>query len=342
MKRSDLGRGPAGEKIERFILENENGLSAHITNYGGIVMQLHVPDRDGRLGNVVLGFDVLQPYLDGHPCFGAIVGRIAGRLTRGVLSIAGRTYSLALNQPPNHLHGGWVGFDKRVWTPRIEQRPEGEALSLRYRSPAGEEGYPGTVDVTVTYFLGADNALHIDYAATTDEATPLSLTNHSYFNLRGEAGSDIGPHVLEIFADEYAPVDANYSFTGERLSVEGRPNDFRTPASIGARLKNLFGSHGDNYLLRKNAHGPALVARVTDPGSGRIMETYTTERCLQFYTGVSLDGSCLAPNGQVYGKFSGFCLECQGFPDATNHPGFDSIILHPGDTYRQKTIYRFL
>jgi aldose 1-epimerase len=365
MIRSDLGTGPAGEKIERFVLEQPGGLSAHITNFGCIVMRLEVPDRNGARENVVLGFDSIQPYLDGHPFFGSVVGRVAGRLTGGRFAIDGTEYAVAVNQPPNHLHGGKVGFDRRVWTPRVEVRPEGEVLHLSYRSPAGEEGYPGTVDATVSYSLRPDRALQIDYHAVTDQPTLLSLTNHSYFNLEGPGGGDIRSHVLEIFCDEYAPVDAHFSFTGQRASVSGRASDFRTPVRIGDRLDALFGRHGDNYLVRAaleteategvcedpihraakgqgtGFRGPALVARVREPGSGRTLEVLTTERCLQFYTGVNLDvpPSGAAPLG--FGPFRALCLECHGFPDAPHQPQFDSIILRPGHTYRQTTIYRF-
>jgi aldose 1-epimerase len=369
MTRTELGRGPNGETIERFGLEQPDGLSVQITNFGCIVMRLEAPDRNGTRANVVLGYDSLEPYLAGHPFLGSVVGRVAGRLTGGRFEIDGREFALAVNQPPNHLHGGEVGFDRRIWTPRIEARPEGEILHLSYRSPAGEEGYPGTVDATVSYSLRPDRALQIDYRAVSDAPTLLSLTNHSYFNLAGPVGRDIRSHVLEIRCDEFAPVDAHFSFTGERISVAGRPNDFRVPARIGDRLDGLFGRHGDVYLVRdrpppdaktgaergaENAPGrgsepgagagarePALVARVTEPGSGRILEVLTTEPCLQFYTGVSLavPPSAAAPRG--FSQFQGLCLECHGFPDAPHHPQFPSIVLRPGQTYRQTTIYRF-
>ena len=341
MKRVKFGYGPRGEPIYLFTMENGNGLVAHITNYGGIITQLYVPDNRGRLADVVLGFNSLQPYLDGHPYFGAIVGRIAGRLTGGSFFIGNKNYLVSLNDAPNHLHGGWVGFDKRTWAAQVIRRVEGEALRLTYRSPAGEEGYPGTVDVAVTYFLAPDNAVHIHYTATTDDTTPLSLTNHSYFNLRGESNGDIGSHVIQIFSDEYTPVDEHLSHTGKRCSVKGRPNDFRIPTLLRSRLERLFGGHGDNYMLAKIAARPSLAARVSDPQSGRVMEVFTTERCVQFYTGVNLDGSYTGKSGRIYGRFSGLCLECQGFPDAPNHPGFDSIMIRPGETYDQETVYRF-
>jgi aldose 1-epimerase len=367
--------------IERFGLEQPGGLSVQITNFGCIVMRLEAPDRTGAKANVVLGFDSVEPYLAGHPFLGSVVGRVAGRLTGGRFEIDGRQFALAVNQPPNHLHGGKIGWDRRVWTPRVGVRPDGEILHLSYRSPAGEEGYPGTVDATVSYSLRPDRALQIDYQAVTDAPTLLSLTNHSYFNLEGPGGRDIRSHVLEILCDEFAPVDAHFSFTGERASVAGRANDFRVPARIGDRLDALFGRHGDVYLVRDASHrdpglgpgkapiastvegtlegavqgsvsntkidprkGPgeaALVARVREPGSGRILEVLTTERCLQFYTGVSLavPPSAAAPRG--FSQFQALCLECHGFPDAPHHPQFDSIVLRPGQAYRQTTIYRF-
>jgi aldose 1-epimerase len=341
VKKTDFGHGPNGEPVYLFTLESGNGISAQITNYGGIITHLYVPDKGGKLADVVLGFDSLQPYLDGHPFFGAIVGRTAGRISGGSFSIGGKDYFLPINQAPNHLHGGRVGFDKRVWAAQIVRRANGEGLHLKYRSPAGEEGYPGTVDVNVTYSLTQDGALHIEYAATTDAATPLNLTNHSYFNLRGESSGDISSHLLQVFSDEYTPVDENFSYTGERRSVAGQPNDFRSPLKIGSRLRSLFAGHGDNYMLGKSAFGLVPAARVSDPESGRTMEVFTTERCLQFYTGLNLDGSSIGKSLRPYEKFSGFCLECQGFPDAPNRPAFDSITLHPGHTYRQKTAYRF-
>lgn len=337
---SPFGSGPRGEDLRLYTLANERGLEVSVTTYGGIVTALRAPDRHGRVDDVVLGFDSIEPYLSRHPYFGAIIGRIAGRLTPPHFSLEGTWHPLAANQFPHHLHGGQSGFDRRIWDARCASGPNGEELILTYLSPDGEEGYPGNVRVEVSYAVGGDNALVIRYQARTDRATPLSLTNHSYFNLGGESAGSVASHQIQILADEFTPVGPDFAHTGSRRPVTGLPNDFRRPATLGSRLEGLFGRHGDNYLLRAGTR-PRTVARVFEPVSGRVLDVSTTESCLQFYTGVSLDGTAIGKSGRPYGPFAGLCLECQGYPAAPHFLEFESITLFPSETYWQETRYRF-
>lgn len=341
MKSELFGHSPAGEPVYLFTLRNQRGMSARITNYGGIVTHLFVPDQQGRTADVVLGFDTLEPYLQGHPYFGAIVGRIAGRLSGGRFPIDGTIYAVSQNENDNHLHGGFCALDKKIWDPSPIDTPEGESLRLTCHSPDGEEGYPGNVRISVTYTLSPDNALIIDYTGSTDQATPLSLTHHGYFNLRGESSGNINGHQIQILADKYTSVNADFSHTGEICDVVAGANDFRRPATVGSRLDSLFGRHGDTYLLNPPDNQPTLAARVHELESGRTMEVLTTERCLQFYTGVNLDGSVIGKSGQPYRACAGFCIECQGHSDAPNHPHLAPIILYPCSEYQQRTVYRF-
>jgi len=337
MEEKHFGTTPQGQPVSLFTLGDAGGFQARITNYGGIVTELHVPDREGRMANVVLGFSTLEPYFDGISYFGAIIGRVAGRLTGGKFALDGQTYQLACNQGSNHLHGGRVGLDQRVWG----ATRNGDSLSLTYRSPEGEEGYPGNVDLEVIYSLTSNQALKIDFTARTDRATPLSLTNHSYFHLGGEGEHDVLDHQLEIFADTIMPVDAKGATLGRRQSVEGQPGDFRQRATLRARVEDLWSQHGDQYLLADPEGGLPCVARVMEPASGRVMEVFTTQRCLQMYTATHLDGSQVGISGRPYERYAGLCLECQGCPDAPNQPDFPSTILRPGETYRQLIEYRF-
>jgi aldose 1-epimerase len=336
-----FGKSKSGDPISLCSLASETGMVARITNYGAIVTELHVPDSDGHTADVVLGFDSIDPYLAGHPFFGAIVGRTAGRISGGRLEIDGRHYSLERNEPPNHLHGGAMGWDKRIWTMDPIEGMNGEAVRLGYLSPDGEAGYPGNVQASVVYSLNAANEFRIDYEATTDAPTPVNLTNHSYFNLSGEGSGDIRSHELQILSDTFYPVDDHLTLDGRRLSVDGQANDFRKPVRLGDRLDDLFERHGDVYEIKRRAAEPTLVARVNDPASGRRMEVLTTESCLQFYTSKHLDGTLIGKSGRPYPAFSGLCLECHQFADAVNHEDFDSMILRPGETYRQTTVYRF-
>ncbi|MEO8205487.1 MAG: aldose epimerase family protein [Chthoniobacterales bacterium] len=339
MESTPFGNLPDGRSAQLFTLRNANGLEADITNYGGIITALRVPDRNNQFADIVLGFNALDPYLKGHPYFGAIVGRTVGRLTGGKFSLEGKDYTLPLNQPPNHLHGGYTGFDKRLW----EATQEGETLHLTYLSPDGEEGYPGNLSTTVSYTLTPENELKIEYKATTDAFTIINLTNHSYFNLAGEGQETIADHELQIFASRYTPGDDDLTLTGKVVSVEGQPNDFRQPARIGSRLDKLFLQHGDNYWVdHPDTDSLVLAARVSHAKSGRIMEVLTTEPCLQFYSSKYLDGTLTGKTGAPYPAFSGLCLECHRYPNAINDQGFGKMSLLPGETYRQTTIYRFL
>ena len=335
-----FGIMPTGERIDEYTLTNVHGLILKVITYGGIVTQLHVPDKNGQLMDVVLGFDNLEQYLAGHPYFGCITGRVAGRLTRGNFSLDGKNYSLAINNPPNHLHGGNNGFDKRVWRAEIIL-DEKERLRLSYFSPDGEENYPGDVQVNVFYSLTDANEFVIEYEATTDQVTPLNLTNHSYFNLAGEGCGRIDDQVLQIFADDFAPADETMTLLDRRESVAGRANDFTRTKRIGDALSGLWKNHGDVYFVRRDNSKLAPVAILFDPHSGRVMEISSTEPCLQLYTGVSLDGSLIGKSGRRYSQHSALCLECEGYPNGVNAPQLGNITLLPGETYRQTTVHTF-
>jgi aldose 1-epimerase len=342
--KKNFGRLPSGESIDEYTLSNSRGLSAKVITFGGIVTELHVPDRQGKSADVVLGFSTLEQYVAGHPYFGAITGRIAGRLTHGKFSLEGKNYTLAINNAPNHLHGGETGLDKRVWAAEIVKHASGsDALRLSYLSPDGEEGYPGNLRLAVTYTVTEANALAIDYEATTDKATLLNPTNHAYFNLAGEGSARIDDHVLQIFADEIAPAGEAMTLVDRRESVAGKPNDFTKPKRVGDALPGLWKNHGDNYFLRPRSAGSSLVpaARLAHPGSGRVMEIATTESCVQFYSGVALDGKLIGKSGKTYGAHAALCLECQGYPNAINAPHLGNITLRLGETYRQTTVHTF-
>lgn len=333
-----FGSLPDGRQITAFTLFNSRGLKTEIITLGGIITQLHVPDRDGNLGDVVCGFYRFEDYVAGHPFFGAITGRVAGRLTHGTFEIDGERFKLALTDPPNHLHGGHVGFDKRVWDSDIL----GKTLRLSYLSPDGEEGYPGNLAVSVDYALTDADELFITYTATTDKPTTFNPTNHSYFNLAGDRSSSILDHRVQIFSDEFVPADNKMTLLGRREAVAGSTNDFRQLHRIGDAIPNLHLQHGVNYLLRHDhSPTPILAARLEDPVSGRAMEIFTTERCLQLYCGTALDGTLVGKSGLPYVQHSALCLECQGYPDGANTSDFGSTILRPGETYHQTTIHRF-
>ncbi len=336
----DFGKTPDGTAVERYTLTNGR-VTAKVLTYGGIVSELHVPDRDGKPGDVVLGFDTLDGYLKGHPYFGATVGRFANRIAGGKFSLDGKDYTLAVNNGPNTLHGGLKGFDKAVW--KVEKSTD-SSLTLSYLSKDGEEGYPGNLTVHVTFTVTKDDALRIDYKATTDKATPLNLTNHSYFNLAGPAPGTILDHVAQIEADSYTPVDDNLIPTGKIAPVRGTPLDFTKPTAIGSRFSELKAEpigYDHNYVLRGHGELTALAARVRDPKSGRILELHTTEPGVQLYTGNFLDGTLTGKGGVAYKKNMAFCLETQHYPDSVHHPEFPSTILKPGATYTQTTIYKF-
>jgi aldose 1-epimerase len=339
--RKIFGQMPDGREIEEFHLQNSRGLSAKVITYGGIITQLHVPDSRDRLADVVLGFDNLAQYLAVHPYFGCIAGRVAGRLTKGIFSLDGTRYCLATNDPPNHLHGGSVGFDKRVWKAEVTGRDAESKLRLSYFSPDGEEGYPGNVTVQVTYSLTAQNEFVVDYEATTDKATPLNLTSHSYFNLGGEGSGSVEDHELQIFADEYAPTDDAMAHLDVRKSVARAGNDFTRLQRLGDVIPTLWKKHGDNYFIRQSQMKLAPVAVLIDPASGRKIEIFSTAPCVQFYTGVSLDGALKGKSGRPYTRHGGLCLECQGYPHGVNAPSLGDIVLRPGQIYRQTTVHQF-
>jgi aldose 1-epimerase len=330
---SDFGRLPDGRPVELFTLRNRHGMTAKITNYGGIITELHVPDRNGKPGNIVLGFDNLGQYLQpNNPYFGAIVGRVANRIADGCFTIDGRTYQVTTNTPPNTLHGGKRGFDKKLWTATAN-----ESLTLTYVSPDGEEGFPGNLNVTVVYSLLQDETgLQINYTATTDQPTPVNLTNHSYVNLKGPGSGTVLDHVLMLSADRYTPVDEGLIPTGEIAPVAGTTMDFRQPTRIGQRIDQVPGGYDHNYVLNKNE----VAARVHEPTTGRVLEVTTSQPGCQLYTGNFLDGAISGLGGR-YEKHGAFCLETQHFPNSVNHPTFPSTILRLGHTYRQTTTYRF-
>ena len=343
IKTRAFGTLPTGETVDEFTLTNSRGLTLKLITYGATITELHVPDRHGAAADVVLGFNNLDGYLGNHPFFGCIAGRVSGRITGGKFTLDGRNYQLHLNDPPNHLHGGARGFDKRLWQSQTVKSSNGApGVKFTRRSPDGEEGYPGNVDVAVTYSLTDQNEIVIQYEGTTDLATPLSLTNHSYFNLAGEGSGTIENHLLQIASSKITATDAQMTLTGQRTPVAGKSNDFNRSKRLGDAIPGLLNSHGDNYLLsRPNPKSLERVARLEDPAGGRIMEVLTTEDCLQLYTAAVLDGSLTGKSGRPYPKFGGVCLECQGYPDGANHPELGDIILRPGDVYRQTTIYRF-
>ena len=348
-----FGTTDRGEAVSLYSLKNAHGMEARVLAYGGIIVSLHVPDRNGRLDDVVLGFDSLADYERGSPYFGAIVGRYGNRIARGRFTLDGTTYPLATNNGPNHLHGGVRGFDKVVWSVAPFHHADSVGLVLAYTSPDGEEGYPGTLRASVTYTLTDKNELIFDYHATADRATPVNLTQHSYFNLAGDGRGDILGHVVMLNADHFTPVDSTLIPTGEIRSVAGTPFDFRAPTAIGARIARddeqlRYGRGYDhNFVLNKSGKGGnggselTLAAHVSEPTTGRVMEISTTEPGLQFYSGNFLDGTLRGKHGVVYQHRYGFAMETQHFPDSPNKPAFPSTILRPGEQYRSRTIYRF-
>ncbi len=337
----EFGKTQEGVPVELYILTNGRGMTAKIMTYGAIVTELIVPDRSGKPGDVILGFDDLRQYLAKHPYFGAIVGRVGNRIARGRFTLNGVEYTLATNDGPNHLHGGVKGFDRAVWKAEPSTTSDGPSLKLTYTSKDGEEGYPGNLSSTVVYTVSAKNELKIEYKATTDKATPVNLTNHMYFNLAGPGSGDVLGHEVTILADRYTPVDERLIPTGELAPVKGTPMDFTRPVAIGARIAQVKGGYDHNYVLNSGgSKTPVLAVRVRDPKSGRLMEVLTTQPGVQFYTGNFLDGS-LTGIGGTYRKHYGFCFETQHFPDSVNHANFPTTILEPGKTYHEVTIYRF-
>ena len=336
-----------GKPVEIYTLTNKTGMEARIMTYGGTVVSLRVPDRTGKLGDVVLGYDSLADYQRSPFFFGALIGRYGNRIANGKFSLDGKQYALATNNGVNHLHGGLMGFDKVVWTARPFMEKDEPHLELTYLSRDGEEGYPGNLNTKVIYSLTNKNELKIEYSATTDKPTVVNVTHHSYFNLAGAGQGDILRQELTIHADRFTPTDSGSIPTGEMLSVKGTPFDFSRPTIIGSRIDQpdeqlKFGKGYDhNFVLNKKAHELSNAATVYEAGSGRLMEVYTTEPGLQFYSGNFLDASIKGKNGKDYPRRSGFCLEAQHFPDSPNEPNFPTTVLRPGEKYSQTTIYRF-
>jgi aldose 1-epimerase len=345
VSRHPFGQTKDGTPVELFTLRNDKGAEARICTYGGIVVSLKVPDRNGQLGDVVLGYDKLDDYIKDSPYFGALIGRYGNRIAKGKFTLDGQEYTLATNNYPNALHGGLKGFDKVVWEPSILALADGPALQLRYVSKDGEEGYPGNLSVTATYTLTSDNGLKLEYRATTDKATVLNLTQHTYFNLAGKG--DILKHVVMMPADKFTPVDSTLIPTGELKPVEGTPFDFRTPTAIGARIQQdeeqlkFGGGYDHNWVFDKVPGQMSLLARVTEPTTGRVLEVLSTDPGLQFYTGNFLDGKIKGKGGCVYNYRNAFCMEPQHFPDSPNRPNFPSVVLRPGQVYQNTIVFKF-
>ena len=347
LERHPYGSTGQGEQVELFTLTNANGMRVRFTSYGGIITSLEVPDREGTLADVTLGFDSLSGYLGEHPYFGALIGRYGNRIARGRFTLEGKEYTLAVNNGPNHLHGGIRGFDKVVWRAEPFQNDSSVGAVLTYTSRDGEEGYPGTLQARVTYTLTNSNALGFAYHATSDAPTPVNLTQHAYFNLAGDGAGDILGHVLTLNASRYTPVDSTLIPTGELAPVSGTPFDFTRATPIGARIGQeneqlrFGGGYDHNFVLDRQGDGLSLAARLTEPRSGRVMEIFTTEPGIQFYSGNFLDGSLTGKGGRVYQHRYGLALETQHYPDSPNKPEFPSTILRPGEEYRSETVYRF-
>lgn len=347
VRREPFGVLANGDSVHVFTLSNANGVEVRVLDYGGIIQSIRTPDRDGKFADIVLGFDTLSKYVKDSPYFGAIVGRFANRIARGRFTLDGKTYTLAINNGVNALHGGLVGFDKVIWNVEPLTDPSSVGLLLTHTSPDGDQGYPGTLALRVTYTLNNKNELVIGYEATTDKPTIINLTNHSYFNLAGAGNGDILKHIVTINADSMTPIDSTMIPTGKIVPVAGTPFDFRAPMAIGLHIDDdnpqlrFAGGYDHNFVLnRKDSTSIVHAARVVEPTTGRTLDVYTTEPGLQFYTGNFLDGS-FAGIGGVYKNRYGFTLETQHYPDSPNHPNFPSVVLRPGQSFHSETVFRF-
>jgi len=341
IRKESFGQTPDGEQVDLYKLTNAHGLRARITNYGAILVSLEVPDKGGKLADVTLGYDTLDGYIKKSAFFGATVGRYANRIGKAKFVLDGVEYKLAANNGENHLHGGSKGFDKVVWDASEVRAEDGVGVRMVYMSKDGEEGYPGNLACVVTYTLTKNDELKISYEALTDKATVVNLTNHSYWNLAGQGSGDILGHEVMLAADKYTVVDKGLIPTGEIRSVKDSPMDFTRPMTIGSRIDKVEGGYDHNYVLNSGGGTPALCARVYEPSSGRVMEIYTAEPGVQFYTGNFLDGSITGKGGKAYKKHYGFCLETQHFPDSPNKPDFPSVVLNAGEKYTTVTIHKF-
>jgi aldose 1-epimerase len=343
IEKEHFGRLADGTAVDIYTLTNAAGLEARVMTYGAILVSMKVPDRKGVLADVNLGFDGLEGYLGTHPYFGAIIGRYGNRIAKARFMLDGVEYRLAANNNGNTLHGGIKGFDKVVWTAEQVKTAHGTGVKLTYLSKDMEEGFPGNLTVTVVYALTDANELEIRYEATTDKKTVLNLTNHAYWNLKGEGRGDILGHVLRLEADRITAVDSpvNLIPTGEILAVAGTPFDFTSPHEIGERIARVEGGYDHNFVLKGGGGTLTLAARVEEPESGRIMEVWTDQPAIQLYTGNFLDGTVAGKGGKAYQKHFAFCLETQHFPDSPHHPNFPSTVLEPGQTYRTVTVHKF-
>jgi len=342
-----FGTTSQGEKVTQYTLTNAKGASVSIITYGGIVTSLKVPDRNGKLADVVLGFKTLSEYEKKSPYFGCLVGRYGNRIAKGEFTLDDHTYHLATNNNGQSLHGGLRGFDKVVWNAAPAETRQGPSLKLTYVSKDGEEGYPGNLSVTATYTLTNKNELKLVFRAKTDKSTVVNLTHHSYFNLAGQGNGDVLGHVVTIHADKYTPVDQVLIPTGKIASLKGTPLDFRNPMAIGERIDTkdeqlkFAGGYDHNFVADKLPGHLGLITKVEEPKSGRVMEVISTEPSVQFYSGNFLDGTLIGKGGKVYGFRSGFCFEPQHFPDSPNRRNFPSTVLRPGETYKNTIIYKF-
>ncbi len=348
IKSEPFGKAPDGTPVELFTLINLNGVTAQITNYGGIITTLNVPDKDGNFDDVVLGFYTLEEYIKKSPHFGCLVGRFGNRIAGGKFTLDGVEYQMAINNGPNHLHGGLVGFDKKVWTPEMITEENGSALKLTYLSPDGEENYPGNLNVEAVYRLNDDNELILTFSATTDKKTVLNLTHHSYFNLKGHGNGDILDHEIQFNSTEFVAIDSTSIPLGPLMNVSNTPFNFLQPKSIGQDIEaddeqiRNGGGYDHSFVVDGYNEKLKLACTVWDHTSGRMMEVWTTEPAVQFYSGNFLDGSIKGKDGKVYKQRYGFCLEAQHYPDSPNHPEYPTTVLGPGEVYDQTTIYKFL
>jgi aldose 1-epimerase len=341
IKKDSIGKTPEGTEVDQYTLTNANGLRVKIMTYGATITSVETPDRDGKVENITLSLDSLADYFKEFPYLGSTVGRYANRIAKGKFSLDGKQYTLAVNNGPNHLHGGIKGFDKVVWKAEPVETGDSVGVKFSYVSADGEEGYPGKLSAQVTYSLTNDNQLKMDYLATTDQPTVVNLTNHNYWNLSGGGSGDILGEEVVLNADRYLPVDSTLIPLGTLKDVKGTPMDFTAPHGIGERIDEVEGGYDHCYVLnRKDEKDLSLAARVVDPKSGRVMEIFTTQPAIQFYTGNFLDGT-LKGGGKPYEKHFGFCLETQHYPDSPNQPDFPSTVLKPGEKYEQSTVHKF-
>jgi len=343
VEKTEFGTTGEGGRVAQFTLRDGAGIVAKLIEYGATLTSLEAPDREGRVGPVVLGFDTLEAYLDCRAYLGSTVGRFANRIAGGTFSLLGRTYHVTRNEGRHHLHGGGRGFDQALWRGEAMEAEDEVGVRFHHRSPDGEEGYPGELDVSVSYRLDRSGGLRIDYRATTDRATPVNLAHHSYFNLNSGGATSVLTHEVCIEADRYLEIDEEGIPTGQLLPVEGTPLDLRSPRALGSRIDDLVASRGGydhTFALRSRGTAPTLAARVTDAQTGRILEVLTTQPGLQLYSGNFLDGSLIGRGGVPYQRWHAFCLEAQHFPDTPNHPSFPRAVLEPGEVYAHSVVYR--